>query len=1498
MTSRDDFTEKTKELMAKKVGYLCSKPDCRQPTVGSKSDGSGFIKLGTAAHITAAAEGGPRYNPELSSDKRKDEANGVWLCPDHGRLIDSDDAHFTVETLHAWKADAEKCAFEALAYAIPGNLPDIETPKISDLSFIQRLGLPETDGVEEVTENLIEVAKADLRGFKTSVSWPEHPVFLGLKLVIEDSAKPFDASNLVAVSGSFNEITVIAPPGTGKTTTLLQFSEGILEQEGSVAVYMPLSEWAVKTDGFLQSISNRGSFAGFQPEHLMLMAHYGRLTLALDGWNELNENAKQKASLEIKSLKRVYPDLRIILSTRQKELDVPLSGPVVKIDNLSENQQKEIAVSLRGDEGENLIDHAWRTPGIRDLISIPLYLTALLSHTPGGNLPTTKEEVLRMFVDNHEQDAEKATELKKKLLGVHRKILITLAAEATYEVTTALSESKARTVSKGAIDRLIEQGQLASPIEPATALNSFVDLHILVRSEEDEALSFQHQQFQEWYASFHVEALMLSAANGNAEDLKSLRENVLDHRHWEEPVLFACERLSRADENGVNAVSSVILKTLEIDPLLSAEMIYRSSEEVWKKAEAEVLGFVQNWHTPSQVDRAVIFMINAGRPEFFDMLWPLISHEDNQVHLTALRAGQRFRVSVLGDDIPAKISKLNEKLRKNIISEIAHYGDIPGMELATQLAITDANSDVKFATINSLLFRHAERHAIQVLNSSPEEVWTKLATRGYANDISDPECQKRLNAEVEKYTKEEEADSHKKINALLYLPKKSAETEKKIETLLTDMEVPASDEPHYRWTVENEHEMYPDAVINALLKRLESDKEMPFMAENYLYASGIIVDEGPIVDTLLSQEKTEQQEKNARFALTVVGPMTVGKLIDRLIKNNEELMAQEGPRPKDLEEEHRSLEQQLSQTNDEAFINALLNRPAAKNSNEIALLAELVKRHGDSYERQQYNISEDTMSQAVVLVESWAEAILKFKEARRYELSEVAGAIERFAAPQLVPALQKLLDEDLARRQEQEKEFLEGLKTGQKIQNGARCFFYRKYTTALAAIGDDAAVNVLKHALLHPDCGDDAALALRAIWKKNQPSSSEDSRFMRSPDFTEAKDRRESRGKGGATVSDKFAEVILSVVSDIISSDPDEKKRHHALKLARIAFTMPYGDKTELINTLIQLPGPVSEKKEILTALATAGETISAELILQGINDTFTAAEEKKNEWMLTEQDGYRIKQWISLLAFSDHPEAIIEVFERYKERCPNVCEPYNMGDLLSVLSYSPSSEAEQVLKKLAEIEPGFLNEHNWLRALMMRKTLSAGEYFLDLILREAFVNDEKRIESRTLVEKLANLLSKFPELRQEVYQKYKGADPTPCKGIMESAIANAPDNEGILLLIKECAAQGQNLRSTSLYFAIKDLLVGERQSKHWIGTRELYSVPAPELRKDIFEILTSGDENEARLAKECLVVFDHIRDKYGVAESETRHPDVSTGIPWPQIEKNEKRGESKAQAR
>jgi hypothetical protein len=68
---RDDFNQTVKRALADRVRLQCSNPSCRAATSGPRVDPSKVVNVGVAAHIAAAAEGGPRFDPAMKDSDRK-----------------------------------------------------------------------------------------------------------------------------------------------------------------------------------------------------------------------------------------------------------------------------------------------------------------------------------------------------------------------------------------------------------------------------------------------------------------------------------------------------------------------------------------------------------------------------------------------------------------------------------------------------------------------------------------------------------------------------------------------------------------------------------------------------------------------------------------------------------------------------------------------------------------------------------------------------------------------------------------------------------------------------------------------------------------------------------------------------------------------------------------------------------------------------------------------------------------------------------------------------------------------------------------------------------------------------------------------------------------------------------------------------------------------------------------------------------------------------------
>lgn len=89
MASRQDFSAKTKRVIAGRAGYRCSFPSCRKLTIGPGATHGEVATTGVAAHIYSASPEGPRGQGSKTPEELSAATNGIWLCSEHARLVDA-----------------------------------------------------------------------------------------------------------------------------------------------------------------------------------------------------------------------------------------------------------------------------------------------------------------------------------------------------------------------------------------------------------------------------------------------------------------------------------------------------------------------------------------------------------------------------------------------------------------------------------------------------------------------------------------------------------------------------------------------------------------------------------------------------------------------------------------------------------------------------------------------------------------------------------------------------------------------------------------------------------------------------------------------------------------------------------------------------------------------------------------------------------------------------------------------------------------------------------------------------------------------------------------------------------------------------------------------------------------------------------------------------------------------------------------------------------------
>ncbi len=224
--------------------------------------------------------------------------------------------------------------------------------------------------------------------------------------------------------------------------------------------------------------------------------------------------------------------------------------------------------------------------------------------------------------------------------------------------------------------------------------------------------------------------------------------------------------------------------------------------------------------------------------------------------------------------------------------------------------------------------------------------------------------------------------------------------------------------------------------------------------------------------------------------------------------------------------------------------------------------------------------------------------------------------------------------------------------------------------------------------------------------------------------------------------------------------------------------------------------------------------------------------------------------------------------------------------EMIAGFGTAPGNDAENVLFQLAEADPKLYANQSWRDTAIRRGTLSAARRFVDLAGNGAF--EGKGIDNWHMARQLGGLIGEHPELRTHVYQLLRDGGTTPGLALLAQAVAEAPDADGLLLLIN---LEIEHKRRFMSWQTIENVVTEHRSSENWKGAYEVVPVPAVELRRKLLAMTTDGGPMDA--AARCLNQIDKIRDDYGTPDSEPRHPDLASGKPWPIMVRDPDRSET-----
>ncbi|ESW68346.1 hypothetical protein X771_12330 [Mesorhizobium sp. LSJC277A00] len=1349
--------------------------------------------------------------------------------------------------LHKWKQEAEDRAFEQLLTGGRARVEPMGGELAEALQYLRRhLGIPQG---EDLTSSMDRARSAAERHIETfSHQGPAHAVSLSLTAA-SSRGKSFTHVEMAAALRSCGILDLVGEPGQGKSTTLIQLGFELLES-GPVPLLVPLAEVGPSVDDLFSWMASRQAFAGVRSEDLKFLAAHGELAFLLDGWNEVTPAARLALMKTLRALRREFPLVVICITTRPQAVAVPFVARTIHIETLSDDQQEELA-SRHGSVGQDLLDRVRRTSGVRDLARVPFYLQALLQVGDTGTLTTTKEGTISLLVAQHEGIPERAEQLRQGMLGQHRRYLGDLAVSMMRARTTALDETEARQSLRATNTNLLTEGLVQTAPEPVNILDTLVATHVLVHGEGDK-YSFQHQQFREWYAAGHVVA-MTRGLPKEAGLESTFAQEILNDRMWEEAILFACERLA-VDAPGIAVVGQVVRLAMSVGPMLAAEIVYRAGDDVWNLVAPDVEAFARAWHQPDQVDLAVAFMMKTGRAVFAGLVWPLVSNSTDQIQSEALNLGDRIRPSVFGTHLRDDYEHLEERVRERLVSGLIFGGGIEGLEAAFDLAKKDPSVTVKSEAVEALLFRGAPRQATAVLDGADDEVWRRVADRDYFDGLTAPHVLSRLIGLQEDDLKANPSPA-RNLNRIAHRAQLSGDVTNLAAILGNEKLDLRAD--YTAAAFHQANSVFPEVVAAAMKERILAGLSLPFRVQGYLSPQPVS-EEAALSRIVADSQDIDEQTSGALF---LAGAGIVTGMIGDFLALKPKVYANGMPTAVDYAP-LGLLRDKISRTRPEAFVEAVVSFSAAQEHRDIEALADLITCHGKHGTNEKMDdVSAESRRKLVEALNGWAARLLSPGPPSRHDMAEVVDAMRRVPDPSQMKWVSVFLQEDL-----QQRDALKELaKAGrdQAALNEWRTSHTLSYRQALYEIGTGEAYEIAKSLLRHPEFGHDAAIALRLI---AMPALLE-KRTNVWPDLDRAQAALERRSSQ-PDLSLDAAESILDVAEELAAGEPPYGR---AVALAAIAVVMPHIARPELTAKLAGFEFRSHNKLDLFNGMIVGGLVPSADLVLGEFRKVLA---EKENGWW-DDQTSYAMFNWLKVFPNTDRPASVFDALSLIPEK--NVSR-WQIRDILPQLRLLDDETRASMLREFALISPDMLSEHEWfdqVRKLGFRTAM-------DLLLQGAEGDLGKGFDLKAghflLPEQLAYAMG--DDDLPYAFEKLAAARSEGAKALVFSVILKASSLEG-LLAATESPVGRQTLRRQ-----------GEPGVQGMIYTKELHSPDgtsyelrprnASELRKRLFALTISPDQDQAAFAVEYLSRIDALRQADGAAEDEPRHPDIESGRPWP----------------
>jgi lambda repressor-like predicted transcriptional regulator len=1281
--------------------------------------------------------------------------------------------------------------------------------------------------------------------------------------VKEDKPQSISMDAFADAISATSASAVIDTGGVGKSTALALLADTVMRRQTSFcAAMVPLEEIAgagaifdalVRRDAFLADKVTAEDFA--------FLARNGQLALLLDGWNELARDERRAVRKLISQFRDDYPMAAIVLASRPSSSPPPIgSSNIYELDRLSRKDQINFVTGVAGASGVAALEKAHSDRRIKDLLSLPFFLS-LFAQLPWGedgpSIPTSSAALLNAFVKSEfakpaymDAPAYLSPDALKTTMQA-----IAIAMVATDRMQISIDDAAA------AIEKERDGSSPLSDDQTADIIEALIDNSLMRAATNDSArvIRFNHELFRDWFAAGDVAAAIQTCAD-DAETPTTAMRQYGDRRQWTGAIGLAVETL--ADDDALDAgLKRFILEMCGVDSLFAADLLSRLNDQGWKAIVPQIREFLDAWTKDAGAKIPFLFMVKTGRPEFAEDSWRSLAAGEDYGRYGGVTDGRRFDPRVLGDDWRAQIAKAPVETQRAIIHDLAYYGGEKGLSMAAAAALDDLETDHIGFVLDELYYRSQEGLAAEIIGGAPDEVWDRWAVDTRFSSLAVAIDRNRLIAALDRLSGQIESDL--RMRAIIAKCELTGE-EPTDEAIAFGLALDEKSRDHHSRWAESFHKLAPEKLSRTILSQLIGGDRAPFRSERYL-APLASTDRDALFKSMTAPNKNPfGYRKLARF----LSADQLRTILEEYQTISAKFDRQTGAYNKALYDRYHQLSELLDNADHNVFVRVLTKTPA-RSSQDAALLLRHLRRwsNRDDGEEKHLNTKGVRLLALAQRVDEWCRVILDDSDVPRARLADAALGLARLKRRQSLPLIKELLDRELDLHAAELEELKRNRAEAHHGSGSAHMYYDNLFRQAFDELRSDQARETLLSYIGDPRFEVEAARGLLSY----APHRTADIVGERSFGITASVLRRRRAAFIERPTSAACHVVAAMVLDRMKAIERDDAGWKRLRELAPSAAAMDCGPRLlEIIELIESDPNPRGSVRT-LEALSHAGHPIASTWIKPGLD---AAEKEYFNLTWRSDNEFYILRPWLDLLAMSDDPLDLAKRLASY----PKSLTGWRVRDYLTSLVVDDPETELKAIEAFSAMIPERDNGHTRTEALLRNGSPDAMERLLEDTLNAR--TQPRWLYSRGETAPLPHYIETTPGRLQQIM---KQIDDDPER---ETKLARLTDLAGGFLSPQsfQTVIDGVDAALGAGWEQLLEVMLdGQCLQREPIGpmSYEVRQRSVGELRRDLWRRARDGQKPNPIWSK-LLSRVEDIVIGHGGHPDDPRHPDIATGGPYP----------------